>query len=339
MTTFRLHGANPEKLYESFGIPMPQKISDFSTNTNALEWNGEINTDIKKILCEYPDDESSALRSLIAAQNNYAEENILVTNGSNESIYIIASYFASGHNCIVQPVYGEYERALKSYGATPSNIFSADTIPNDADTVWLCNPCNPTGQFIKDNEMKNLFTAHKDKTFIVDEAYREFVFNEDAEAEHTIFNNVIFLRSLTKIYHLCGARIGYVAAPSDIIAKLKKRQPTWSVNSLAQSAAEAFLKDREFPKITRKFYKAEIPRFIRELRKCGCEITETSVNFFLIKCKNDEELISFLLKKGIVVRHTRNFPGLDGKYVRAAARTQEENDLFTAAMKEYNTQR
>ena len=54
-----------------------------------------------------------------------------------------------------------------------------------------------------------------------------------------------------------------------------------------------------------------------------------------MKCENDAELISFLLKKGIVVRHTRNFPGLDGKYIRIAARSSEENNIFINAMKEY----
>ncbi len=335
MMRFRLHGANPEKLYDAFGVAMPKKISDFSTNTNALEWNGKIDADLKKLLCDYPDDESSSLRSLIASANNCKEENILVTNGSNEAIYIIASYFASGCNCILQPVYGEYERALKSYGSAPLNIFSRNSIPESADTVWLCNPCNPTGQYIKDCEIKDLLDSNKDKIFIIDEAYRDFLINGDDNIQNHIFENVIFLRSLTKIYHLCGARIGYAAAPSDIISKLKKRQPTWSVNALAQTAAEAFLKDRNFPKATREFYKAEIPRFISELRKFGCEIADTSVNFFLMKCENDAELISFLLKKGIVVRHTRNFPGLDGKYIRIAARSSEENNIFINAMKEY----
>ncbi len=61
----------------------------------------------------------------------------------------------------------------------------------------------------------------------------------------------------------------------------------------------------------------------------------TSVNYFLMVTDNDEKLIHFLLGHSIVVRHTRNFPGLDGKYVRIAARTRVENDLLIAALRDY----
>ena len=61
----------------------------------------------------------------------------------------------------------------------------------------------------------------------------------------------------------------------------------------------------------------------------------TCVNYFLMETGDDAGLMKFLLQKGIVVRHTRNFPGLDGKYVRIAARTRLENDVLISALRDY----
>ena len=139
---------------------------------------------------------------------------------------------------------------------------------------------------------------------------------------------MILLRSLTKFFHLSGARIGYVIAQEKIIEALKNFQPSWSVNAIAQALAIKFLNDKNFYDASRKFYKIHTPKFINDLRQSGFEAMNTSVNFFLMKVKNDFKIIKFLLKSGIVVRHTRNFPGLDGRYIRVATRTPEENNFF-----------
>ncbi|MEG1641845.1 MAG: aminotransferase class I/II-fold pyridoxal phosphate-dependent enzyme [Synergistaceae bacterium] len=338
MTHFRLHGANPEKLYRNFNIPITKEILDFSTNTNALPWEGKITVDITKTLCDYPDDEASEIKKLLAEKNHCQENNILVTSGANEPIYIIASYQGTTKNSILSPVYGEYERALQSYGVTPSHITGLDNLTSEKETIWICNPCNPTGQFIEDAKMEKLFTTHKEKTFIIDEAYSEFMYDTKCNIEYTKHQNVLVLRSLTKIYHLCGARIGYVLAQEKTIEKLKKRQPTWSVNSLAQQAALTFLKDKDFPVSTREYYRNEVPRLIKEIENIGYEVQPTTVNYFLVKIENDEDFIIKMLYKGIVVRHTRNFIGLNGKYVRIAARTQAENNILIKAMAEYKNE-
>lgn len=335
MNTLRAHGANPEKFYSSFGIKKPEIIHDFSTNTNALPWNGHISIDMKHTLSDYPDDEASDIRKILAEKNHCSEGNILVTNGANEAIYLIASYQGGIKNSVLHPVYGEYDRALESYGVKSEIIMSTTALTPGKETVWICNPCNPTGKFIPDCETEALFEKFPEKTFIIDEAYAEFMYNNKIETDYTKYSNAVVIRSLTKIYHLCGSRIGYVLASEQIIAKLKKRQPTWSVNSLAQQAALAFLKDTEFPEKTRAYYKEETPRLIAELKKAGYSVLPTSVNYFLVRTDDDMGFIKYMLERGIVVRHTRNFPGLNGKFVRIAARTREENDLLIKIMTEY----
>lgn len=334
---FRLHGANPEKLYSLFGLQMPDRVFDFSTNTNAAEQRKGFSPDISFLLEDYPDDECLALTSLLSEKEGISQKNIIVTSGSNESIYLIASYESQRENRILQPVYGEYMRALDSFSSHVINIFelSSVNIPSNG-TVWLCNPCNPTGAFIPDTDIRDLAERYPDTLFVVDEAYRDFIWSDELRLPCYILPNVIRLRSLTKTYNLCGARIGYAIAAASVIERLKKRQPSWSVSSFAQQAALFFLDDKTLPERTRDYYASEMPRFIGAIRDIGFIVRPTSVNFFLMETDDDEKLIRFLLKRGIVVRHTRNFPGLDGKYVRIAARSRKENDLLIDALRNYN---
>ena len=333
---FRLHGANPEKLYELFGLQMPERLYDFSTNTNAVAQRGGFAPDLRAALEDYPDDECLALRALLAEATGAAPENILVTSGSNESIYLIASYEAARENRILQPVYGEYLRALKNFGAAPLNIFDlrAAKLPAEG-AVWLCNPCNPTGGFIPDGELDEIAARHPRTLFIVDEAYRDFIWTDETLAPYRPRPNVVRLRSLTKTYNLCGARIGYILADAEMTERLRRRQPSWSVSGLAQQAALFFLADATLLRRTKDYYAAEMPRLISAVNGAGFPTLPSCVNYFLAAVDDDERFIRFMLERGIVVRHTRNFPGLDGRYVRIAARTRPENDILLAAMEDY----
>ena len=333
---FRLHGANPDKLYELFGLQMPERVYDFSTNTNAVAQRGGFAPDLRAALEDYPDDECLALRALLAEATGAAPENILVTSGSNESIYLIASYEAARENRILQPVYGEYLRALKNFGAAPLNIFDlrAAKLPAEG-AVWLCNPCNPTGGFIPDGELDEIAARHPRTLFIVDEAYRDFIWTDEALAPYRPRPNVVRLRSLTKTYNLCGARIGYILADAEMTERLRRRQPSWSVSGLAQQAALFFLADATLLRRTKDYYAAEMPRLISAVNGAGFPTLPSCVNYFLAAVNDDERFIRFMLERGIVVRHTRNFPGLDGRYVRIAARTRPENDILLAAMEDY----
>lgn len=335
MSELRAHGANPEKLYAAMGVEMPDEVYDFSTNASVVDWEWNLKISLPDILSRYPDDESSELRSLIACREGCKPGNVLVTNGSNEAIYILASLTSCGLNRIVQPVYGEYLTALRAWCAETENIRSLNGIDGSERAVWLCNPCNPTGSWIPDRELASAIERHPKTLFIVDEAYIDFLNTEREGLPAHKFANLVVLRSLTKIYHLCGARIGYAVADDRLITAIKERQPTWSVNGVAQAAALAFLKDADFLKRSKSFYAAETPRFIENIRRTGFKVRPTSVNFFLIETDNDTTLIKFLLKKGIAVRHTRNFPGLDGRCIRVATRLPQENDTLVAALKEF----
>lgn len=333
---FRAHGANPEKLYAAAGLPTPAKIYDFSTNTNAVPQRAGFVPDLRAALEDYPDGDCLALREALAREFGVPAENILVSSGSNEAIYIIASYAAARENLILQPVYGEYKKALDGYGARTRNIFSlAEAEGARGAAVWLCNPCNPTGALISGAELDAAAERNPETIFIIDEAYRDFVWTEELPRAPKILPNVVRLRSLTKIYDLCGARVGALVSHEAAVEKIKARQPEWSVSGLAQQAALWRAGDETLKARTREYYAREIPRLTAALREAGFAVRPTCANFFLVEAPDDEDFIRFMLERGIVVRHTRNFAGLDGKFVRIAARTKDEDDLLIEAAREY----
>ena len=321
--TLTLHGANPENLYRAFNLPMPAKILDFSTNTNILAWP-EVNINLQELASRYPDPECSKLRNIVAERENIPPSRILFTNGSNEAIFLLSGLFGED-TAILQPAYSEYSRAFRNL----HSIFTLDEVPNFRQII-IINPNNPTGKY---TPLREVICSCPKTTFIVDEAYIDFLLTAKPERLCDL-GNVILLRSLTKIFHLSGARIGYVIAPEKVIAALHEHLPSWNVNAIAQELALIFMKDEGFAERTRAFYREHTPKFMQAVRDSGFETMQSDVHYFLVRVDDDLRVIAHLLKAGIVVRHTQNFEGLDGKYIRIAVRHTEENNMLIDAIKE-----
>jgi len=345
------HGAETSYIYKAFGVEKPMKVIDFSTNTNVVKLRHNMDAQIKNLdLSAYPDTTNSKVIDKISlniekeSHKKINKENILVTNGSNEAIYIIASYFANKEVAILQPTYPEYEKAFKAYDAKVNNCFNLEELLSKTyKCVCICNPNNPTGTYIKWPKLVELLKQLEDigTTVLIDEAYIDFLLYEDQEARDkydycTKKKNLILLRSLTKIYQIAGLRLGYLIGHEDWIDLIKKRQPSWSVNSLASLVADEYLGDQTIVTDTKAFYRDETKRVICQLRDMKFEVMETTVNFYLIKIADDIKLIKYLLSCGIIVRHTRNHPGLDGNYVRIAVRSVEDNNYLIKSLETYS---
>lgn len=323
MNKLALHGANTENLYRTFGLSVPENTLDFSTNTNILAWP-DISLNVETLASNYPDPECSALREIISVRENISPSRILFTSGINQAIFILSELFPDD-TAILQPCYTEYSRAFTD----SHDIFTLDDAGRFGHVI-VCNPNNPTGKFIPD--VSRIIADNPHTTFIIDEAYIDFL--RESEPERLIdYPNTIILRSLTKIFHLSGARIGYVIAGEGVISAMKQRLPTWSVNAFAQELALRFLADVGFLARTREFYRANTPMFMAGLRNAGFDVMDSDVHYFLVRVNDDMRVIRCLLTKGIAVRHTRNFPGLSGKYIRVATRYPEDNARLIAAMK------
>lgn len=333
------HGANPQRLYEAMQMEAPRSYIDFSVNVNPLQHEHvTIEQQWLRWMSEYPEERSETLRTIIAEREHVMPSNVFVGNGAAECIYLLAEQFAGKHIGIIEPTFSEYRQACEAYGCTVHSFMLDEHWQPPLDqmvanlpslhALFVCHPNNPTGTVWSEETMHTLLNAAHDEGVyvVVDEAFYDFwVDSYSVSSFLRTFDRLIVLRSLTKMYRLAGVRLGYVLAHEHVVKKLMKKQPPWSVNTIAQQIAKQLLKDNAFVERTKVYIASERKRIFEQLAELGYPYSPSVVNFYMLY---DETitLFPFLLQHGIVARHTFNFRGLDGKYVRFAIRTKEEND-------------
>ncbi|MEU3273952.1 histidinol-phosphate transaminase [Saccharomonospora sp. NPDC006951] len=200
--------------------------------------------------------------------------------------------------------------------------------------IFVCNPNNPTGTAVRRRELASFLDAvPSDVLVVLDEAYREFVTDEEVPdglefvAERP---NVAVLRTFSKAYGLAGLRVGYAVGHEDVVTALRKVYVAFSVNTLAQTAAIASLdaKDELLARCARIV--EERDRVRTALVEAGFEVPETHANFVWLPL--GERTVAFAehaLDRKVVVRP---FAG-DG--VRVTVSTPDENDLFLEAARTF----
>jgi threonine-phosphate decarboxylase len=340
-----LHGSNPKYLFQSLGLEVPDSFIDFSANINPLGPPQSIKEGWSKafhLISEYPDPRAFQLTALIAEKEGIPENYILAGNGGAELITLIGRYLSSKNVLIIQPAFSEYEQACKASGCHIShhileegnwelNIESHNKNMDGMDALFLCNPNNPTGQSFAVQSVLQLLDDCKERNCLVilDEAFHDFLTDQHSYVSDLHdYSNLIILRSLTKMYSIPGLRLGYAMAHPQMIKDLAAFQPHWSVNSLAMMAGEECLKADSFVKETLDYIKNERIKLKCFFEENGFLSSASKINFYLLKdpAHSDQlPLMMYLLKCGIVPRHTYNFPGLEGRWLRFAIKSSDEN--------------
>ena len=267
-----------------------------------------------KSLSMYP--EYTSLIDKIAEHNNVKSENICISNGSDGAIkYVFDAYISFSDQVLLTdptfamyPVYCEMSDAMLisiPYHANlsfPLNRFLAGICENTRLAV-LVNPNNPTGvaicraDFLK---ILNKCFVH-DVLLIVDEAYF-YYYNETFIQDIKTYNNLIVLRSFSKVCALAGARIGYAAASPEIIHNLNKVKPTYDVNGFAVLLAERILDAPQLIEAEIKYAREGKKFLVNQLQQNSVEYVEGNANFVLIKCPGSvETLVAELRKRDILV--------------------------------------
>lgn len=339
----------------------PATALDFSANINPLGYpldiEESVHANINTIL-HYPDPHCRRLRKRLADKYHCSESNIVVGNGSTELFYLIPRAVPAQQGMVFQPTFTEFTRSLKcaripvkNIVCNDNNLFRIDLkrvdgrdsgqhehmpgrLPDSyTNIIFICNPNNPTGHLTRREDILDLAGDMPTSLVVVDEAFMEFVTDSDrfsvmqsaAEIE-----NLIVVRSLTKLYGIPGIRLGFLVAHRNIVKLLLSYKEPWSVNSIAQSIGDAALRDGDFV-IRSREYTARERRFLyRELSAVnGLAPFEPSVNFILVKIVKEgmtaSTLFDRLIKSGIIIRDCTNFVSLSDKYIRLAVRRREEN--------------
>ncbi|MED4400755.1 pyridoxal phosphate-dependent aminotransferase [Metabacillus fastidiosus] len=352
--TLPLHGANPQFLYEVMNVKMPEKIIDFSVNTNPFAINDHFEmSDISAWISEYPDPNCTQLKKKYAEELAVKEGQLLFGNGASQCIFLLAENFQGKAVGIIEPTFNEYRRACDAFQCTIHTwaineqnewqvlLNEFESFLKEIDVLFLCNPNNPTGTIFSNVDEIIKLTEKYDVSLIIDEAFYDFCESGDMTSLHNIhqYEHLIILRSVTKMYNLAGARLGYIIAQEKLINELNKKLPTWSVNGIAQQLGLQAVErmDKEVLR-TRKRINDERKRVCEKLGNAGFYTSSSVTNYYLLRervSENAHSLLIYLLQNGAVVRHTENFAHLNGKYIRIAVKTKAENDFLLALLEEW----
>jgi histidinol-phosphate aminotransferase len=199
----------------------------------------------------------------------------------------------------------------------------------DANTrvVFIANPNNPTGTYVTDRELETFLSGVPGDTLVVlDEAYGEYV--EAADFPDTISmvrnrENLLVLKTFSKMYGLAGLRVGYGIGSKRVIADLHKTKEPFNVNALAQVAAVAALDDSAH--VSRSFAcNSEGKKyFYKELDALGIEYCKSEANFvYMLTGIDADRVFKTIMDRGITIRPM----GKDA--IRVTIGTRAQNELF-----------
>ena len=329
------------KICEHGGIKryMGEEMIDFSASLNPYGPPDFIFDAIKEASNQiniYPDSESSELRSVISKRIQCSKDEILAGSGVSELIRLLALSFVKDRVLIPKYTYGEYEPAAKMLGASVLKVEMPDLVIDPQiigkkikkdDVIFLCNPNNPTGKYLKEKEIKKIVESAEDKDalLVIDEAYLDFVDGGFDLTERSInSDNLILLRSLTKAYSIPGIRLGYLISSRKNVKAIGKVKPPWNVSTIAQSIGVAAIKDETFL--------GESVKRISKSKKIieQCLDIKSDSNFYLMDVKNAKKAKEELMGRGVLVRDCTSF-GLPS-HIRFSVRGDKENDALLEAL-------
>ncbi len=331
----------------------PEEVTDFSASINplgpsqvALEAAQRVN------LAAYPDPECLDLRNAIGHATGVSPRNVLPGNGSTELIHLLARAFLSPDDTalIFAPTFGEYVAACRNEGVEPVSFRPSDEGSPDARFLWdipkaidciaelspsivfLCNPNNPTGVYLGEEELRRVARALQGVgVLVVDEAYLPFVEERWDSTPLLSLDNVVLLRSMTKDYALTGLRLGYLLASKEVVGQVRRFQYSWSVNAAAQAAGIAALSDGEHVAKGRQVVERgkEYLRKVAVTLGIGCP--PAAANFLLLNVGCASDIRAALLSEHrVCVRDCSSF-GLP-EYIRVGIRAMEDNRRLADAL-------
>ncbi|HJO95608.1 MAG TPA: cobyric acid synthase [Victivallales bacterium] len=345
------HGGNISKLAEEAGCK-PDDIIDFSSSINPLgppEFIRPLVNGIIDKITSYPDPRCDKLVGALSDKFHLPKNCISIGNGSTQHIFAIPNALGKKKALITTPSYIDYEKSsfnanleIKFVNCKEENNF----VPTKGDIsaeiesdmlVFIGHPANPSGTAIPKNKLLDIIQSFPDSYFVIDEAFADFSTN-DISLLSNIPNNTIILKSLTKFFAIPGIRSGLCFSSPSIIEKINTQIPDWSVNTIAQEVTLKLLNDCE--QYADKTIN-EVNRLKHILLKNLSAINNLKIypgiaNYVLIKqVKPVKGFYEQLLKKyHIAVRNCSNFKNLGEEYFRISIKSETENELLVAAIKD-----
>lgn len=329
-------------------VELEPGMLDFAVNVHADEPPAFLADALHEAIADlarYPD--PARATAAVARAHGIDPECVLLTHGAAEAFGLVAQQ-PWERPAVVHPQFTEPEAALRAHGHDPDRILltaesgfrlTGHELPSrrgrtdissgskaQFDLVVVGNPTNPTSRLHARPEIEGL--ARDGATVLVDEAFLDVV--EGIEApRHSLVPQAaadpafLVTRSLTKTYSIAGLRIGYLVGHPDVLRRLASRRSPWPVSTLAAVAAEACV-SREglaYAAEVRRLLPERLAALVQALRAHGFTVIDDPRGpFVLARHPEAAALREELRSRKIAVRRADTFPGLDGTWLRFAAR-------------------
>ena len=327
-----------------------RKIIKLASNENPLGVSPKAKAAIRKALKEvgrYPDGNAFDLRAALSRRYGVPQECIVVGNGSNDLLELVAGAFLAPGRAAVysQHAFAVYPLATEARGArgivVPAKNYGHDlaamlaAITPETRVVFIANPNNPTGTLLRGGELEAfLSAAPRDVAVVIDEAYTEYLPPEvryDSVAWLKRHRNLVVTRTFSKAYGLAGLRVGFALMHADVADLLNRVRQPFNVNSLALAAATAALADRSFVAESTKLNRSGMRRLEQGFRSLGLEFIPSYANFLSFRVPQAGAVYEKLLRQGVIVRSVAGYGMPD--HLRVTVGLPAENERFLKALR------
>ncbi len=301
-----------------------------------------------KTIALYPDGNGFELKDALVKRYGVTHTNVTLGNGSNDLLELSARAFLQPGDKVVYSdhAFAVYALATQAVGATGISVPAAAGFGHDLNAmlkaaktkkvkmVFIANPNNPTGTFLAPDELHAFMRGMPENVLVVlDEAYNEYLPEDkryDSVAWLKEFPNLIISRTFSKAYGLAGLRVGYALAHEQVTDMLNRVRQPFNVNSIAQAAAVAALRDTSFVKKTYELNRRGMLQITEGLTKLGLEYIPSFGNFVAFRIGNATAMYRRLLELGVIVRPIANYDMPD--WLRVSIGLESENAKFLSAL-------
>lgn len=299
----------------------------------------------------YPEGASPELRQALARFHKVNPDQVVVGNGSDELIRLLCEAFIEPDDDVVVSQYG-FIRFRQQAGLMGGRVIEIPMVDwtHDLQTmakaasartklIFVANPNNPTGTYNNEEEVRRLLKSAPSSSLVVlDEAYCQFA-EEWGDYPKSVPNllreheNLVVLRTFSKVYGLAGLRVGYALANPEILGWLDRIRMPFNVNLPAQQACVEALKDAAFLRRSVVLVLAGRERLSSALGELGFTVADSATNFLFARSPMPgRELFKSLLKLGVIIRPLDEY-GLPD-HVRISVGSHSENRLLIHALRQ-----
>jgi len=297
-------------------------------------------------VARYPDGGGFALKQALSARHAVDAASIVLGNGSNDVLELVAlAFLGPGRAAVMsQHAFAVYPLATQARGArsivVPARDYGHDleamarAVDEETYVLWIANPNNPTGTLAAPEALEAFLRRVPERVVVVlDEAYNEYLapgLRADSVKWLKRHPNLVVTRTFSKAYGLAGLRVGYGLAHASVADVMNRVRQPFNVNSIGLAAAAAALDDMEF--VARSY--AENLQGLKQLeegaRALGLEFIPSHGNFITLRVGKAAEIFKRLLRRGVIVRPVAGY-GLP-EHLRVTVGTEQENERFLAAL-------